>query len=130
MRPALLVALVLVGCAGGALVPMPGQTWGGTGAELRVVEGGATVELDCAHGTISAPLSPGADGRFDVPGVFVLEHGGPVRQDQPPDERAARYFGRIGDDDMVLSIRADSVPEVIGPFTLAPGVRGDLRKCL
>ena len=56
--------------------------WGGVGLSLDVTSTGARIELDCAHGTIDAPLSLDADGAFDAPGRLVRERPGPVRMDE------------------------------------------------
>src|SRR6266404_4607647 len=42
--------------------------WGGRHIRLSVTERGATIEYDCANGTIEEPLLLGRDGRFDVRG--------------------------------------------------------------
>ena len=34
-----------------------------------------------------------ASGKFEVSGVYVREHGGPVRVDEVPDARPAKYSG-------------------------------------
>ena len=58
--------------------------WGGTGIQLTVNDATATVEFDCAHGTIDQPLLIDQDGRFDIPGTFVREHGGPIQEGEAP----------------------------------------------
>src|ERR1035437_9059282 len=40
---------------------------------------------DCAHGGLTAPVRPDGAGHFDVVGVHVPEHGGPVRIGEVPD---------------------------------------------
>src|SRR5437764_579461 len=68
-------------------------TWGGKHVSLTIDAGGATLEFDCAHGSLSAPLSLDANGHFDIAGTYVAEGG--VMSQEPPPDRPARYSGTI-----------------------------------
>jgi hypothetical protein len=103
--------------------------WGGEHIRLEVTDGGAEVEHDCAHGTITKPIVLDSDGRFDVRADFVVERGGPVRRDQPPPTRPARYSGRVEGDNMTLSVTLTDTGEDAGTFTLTRGSSGRLMKC-
>jgi hypothetical protein len=72
-------------------------TWGGEHVKLIVTDVTATIEFDCAHGTLDRPLALDGSGHFDVGGSFVREHGGPNRVDEDPDQQAspARYAGIV-----------------------------------
>jgi hypothetical protein len=107
---------------------LPPGSWGGEHIELEVTESGATIEYDCAHGAIEGPLSIDAGGRFDVKGIHALEHGGPVRRDESPSERPARFTGRVEGETMNLRVRLDSGEEV-GVFSLRRGGEPSLFKC-
>jgi hypothetical protein len=107
--------------------PVTGR-WGGTHVALTLSESGGTIEYDCAHGGIRAPLRPGQDGRFEVDGVHVREHGGPVRVGEVPDSVAARYTGRIAGERMTLRVLVGS--DTLGPFELRRGAEPRLFKCL
>jgi hypothetical protein len=95
---------------------------------LSVLDTGAAVEFDCAHGSLDEPLSLDESGRFDVRGTFVRE-GGPVRKDPTEEKQPARYSGttdgRILDLDVSLQ-----TGERLGTFRLAIGQPPQLRKCL
>lgn len=103
--------------------------WGGEHVRLVVTDGGAQVEHDCAHSTITKPIVLDKDGRFDVPADFVVERGGPIRRDQPPAVRPARYAGRVEGDTMTLTVTLTDTGEDAGTFTLTRGSSGRLMKC-
>ncbi len=103
-------------------------SWGGTHVGLALTESGGTVEYDCAHGGLSAPMVPGAEGRFEVGGVHVREHGGPSRIGEVPDSVAARYIGRIIRDKMTLRVVVGA--DTLGPFELQRNSPPRLVKCL
>lgn len=104
-------------------------TWGGQHIILEVTGAGASVVMDCAHGTINKPIEIDAAGHFEVPGTFVTETPGPVRQG---DERGqpARYVGTVKADAMSLTIASSNSGEKLGSFTLNHGKAGRIRKCL
>ena len=102
--------------------------WNGMHVSLSLDARGGEVEFDCAHGGLYEALQPDASGRFSVPGVFVREHGGPIRVDEVPDSIPAQYMGRImlGE----LTLRALVAGDTIGPFSLRRDGAGRLLKCL
>jgi hypothetical protein len=125
------LSLCLAGCSatgvsyGGG--PVTG-TWGGVHASLALTGDGGTITYDCAHGAVQAPVILGSDGTFDVAGVHVREHGGPVRIDEVPDSVAARYVGQVHGDHMTLRVLAG--PDTLGPFELELGATPQLFRCL
>src|SRR5204863_4927903 len=58
---------------------LPNGSWGGQHVGLVATDTGATIEYDCAAGTIAGPLKLGANGEFDWTGIHYPGHGGPVR---------------------------------------------------
>ena len=104
--------------------------WGGVGLSLDVTSTGARIELDCAHGTIDAPLSLDADGAFDVPGRLVRERPGPVRMDEADDTgEAVRYRGRVDGETLTLVVVRPNPPRPPNPLTAGLGKSPRLRKC-
>ena len=83
--------------------------WGGQHIEMQVTAAGATVEFDCAHGTVDEALRLDSTGAFKAKGTFVPERGGPSRDDGPPPLKAT-YSGTIHDGTMSLKI-------VVAPLT-------------
>ena len=136
MRYARAVRLIAVGMLGAACaaglgvepgVPLTGA-WGGRSISLSLTESGGTVEYDCAHGVISAPLSPDADGAVRAPGVHIREHGGPVRDGEPVDSVPALYLGSVRDGTLTLRVVVGA--DTLGPFVATRDATPQLFKCL
>ena len=108
---------------------MPGS-WGGAGIALEVTAAGATIEYDCAHGTIDEPIVTDRDGRFSAKGAHVREHGGPIRVDEIADRHPARYDGEVTGNVMRFTITLLDTQQSFGPFSAARGVVPRLLKCL
>lgn len=104
--------------------------WGGAHIRLEVTGNGASVEFDCAHGSITQKLAVDASGAFTASGTYTLERGGPVRADETPASHPARYSGRVEGQRMTLRIRLTDSDTDIGSFTLTHGREARLTKCL
>jgi hypothetical protein len=104
--------------------------WGGQGISMSVTANGATIEYDCAHGTIDGPIVPDAGGRFEVTGTHVFERGGPVREGEPEDRHPARYIGVVGGDTLTITVTVIDQNRVVGTFTLTYGRPGRIVRCL
>ncbi len=87
----LLLVMAMAGSGAGTLAS---GTWGGPHLRLTVDEHGVGLEFDCARGTIAKAPALDAQGRFDVEGRFLREHGGPVQKDE--DATAAGFDGLKG----------------------------------
>ncbi len=104
--------------------------WGGEHIGMVVSDSSATLEYDCAHGTIDEPIIPDAEGKFEVSGVHVFEHGGPIRIDEIPDEHPALYKGHIVGNEMTLILVITDTDTEIDTFLLTRGVDPLIYKCL
>ena len=105
-------------------------SWGGVGIALDVTASGARVELDCAHGTIDAPLALDPEGGFDLPGTLVRERPGPVRMDEEEKPGVpVRYSGRLEGETLTLRIAQPNAPRPTRPLTAERGKSPRLRKC-
>ncbi len=104
--------------------------WGGEHISMEITASGTTIEYDCAHGTIDGFFAIDGSGRFDLSGVHVLEHGGPVQDGVPPDAHPARYVGRTNGRTMSLTVTMTDTDQVVGTFALVRGVPGQVFKCL
>ncbi len=102
--------------------------WGGAHVALTLTETNGTISYDCAHGGLSAPVVPNGAGRFDVRGVHVREHGGPVRVGEVPDSLPARYVGEVKGSRMTLRVVVGL--DTLGPFELQRGGVPQLFRCL
>lgn len=103
--------------------------WGGSHVRLVITANGAEVEFDCAHGEIKGAVRADAHGRFDLPGTFVRERGGPVRSDDSESGEPVRYSGTIAGDKMSLTITLSNTNEKLDDFSLTRGNQGRLFKC-
>ncbi len=103
--------------------------WGGEGVAAVIETGSASFEFDCAHASVPGGLSFSEDGSFEVSGIWVRE-GGPLSNEDPPDELEAVFRGRIGGTSMSLEV--DIIPRDVtaGPYQLRRGLSPILRKCL
>lgn len=113
---------------GSALGP-EGTVWGGTHLELEVTSQVATLEFDCASGTIVLPLTADSHGVFTAKGTFTREHPGPVMRDNPNSTAPAVFTGTITGDILHLKVSAGSPPENLGEFVLTRGQPGRIFKC-
>lgn len=83
---------------------------------LTLTTTGGTVEYDCAHGGLRAPLLLDRRGDFDVAGV------------QRPDSAPGRFVGSIRGNRMALRVHVGA--DTLGPFELTRGAQSQLVKCL
>ena len=109
---------------------VPAGAWGGAHISLQVTEGGATFELDCAHGNIEGPLALDARGRFDNRGEYFRESGGPDLQFPRPDNHPAQFEGWSDGHRMTLKIVLTDSGQTIGEFELTLGAEPQITKCL
>ncbi len=130
MRPVLqtimLLSVLLCSCA--AFAQSAEETWGAQHARLETTSEGASLELDCASGRLSQPVTPDSAGHFSVPGTFTQEHPGPVRAGENSSVPAT-YVGTIQGSKMQLSIVLDQSKQTVGTFELERGSRGKVFKC-
>ena len=103
--------------------------WGGDHISLEVAGSGATLDYDCAHGTITQKIIPDQSGKFEVKGFHMREHPGPTRQGEAADGEPATYKGSLNDKTMTLTVTLNKSDETVGPFTLTYGKMGRIRKC-
>ncbi len=103
--------------------------WGGPHIRIEVKGDNATIEYDCANGTITGPLKFDRSGRFSWEGAHFREHGGPVRIDETPQSNPATYYGVIKGNTMTLTVKLKGSDEILGEFTLTRGGSGRIFKC-
>lgn len=130
----MMLVLLLAACSqsvgsGGRDAPVTG-TWGGEHLRLELTSAGGDAEYDCAHGGLQEPITVDARGMFDVAGVHIREHGGPVREGEQVDSLPARFAGRVDGDRMTLRVFVGARPDTLGPFQLTRGADARILKCL
>jgi hypothetical protein len=107
---------------------VPSGLWGGVRVNLEVSDGAASFDFDCAQGTITQTIPLDGAGNFDVPGTYIAERPGPIREGDKS-ESSVRYSGTVSQDTMTLVIRRDRSNEELGHFTLIRGKSGKISKC-
>ena len=112
----------------GAAQALTGE-WGGDHVSLQFTATGAGVEFDCAHGEIPKTIVLDRNGRFDVEGTYMEEHGGPIRMGERPPTRKVRYAGRVTDGRMTLTVTRADTKARMGAFVLERGREAVLMKC-
>ena len=122
--------LVMVGLVYSRMIMqrIPRGQWGGTHINMDVDEHSATIEFDCATGEINGPLKVDGEGKFQLPGTFTPERGGPVRADEKRQAQQAIYTGTIKGNTMTLTLKVSGTDES-ETFTLEHNKPGDLFKC-
>lgn len=122
--------LLAVGCLEANVPEVVTGDWGGEHLGMLASTSGATLEYDCATGTINGPIRPDAAGRFSVSGEHYPGHGGPIRVDEEQVKRPARYNGVVRGGMMDLIVTLTDSNEVLGTFTLVYGRSPFVFKCL
>lgn len=110
--------------------PIPPSEWGGQHIGMVVLASGATIEYDCASGTIDEPLIADSRGAFTARGTHTRGHGGPVMIGETPDRHPARYSGSTDGKSMTLTVTMTDSGENVGTFTLIRGASPAVFKCL
>jgi hypothetical protein len=103
-----------------------GDVWGGDGVRLVPTRQGFRMDLPCAHAFADTKLP--SHGRFTIPGEFVAEQGGALREDESEPRRRVSFQGRIADDEMTLDLWADT-ERILGPLLLRRGCSPRITKC-
>ena len=106
-----------------------GESWGGEHVAMQMTAQGATMEFDCAHGTIVQPVKPDAKGAFTLTGTYTQEHGGPVFKSNPPRDVPAVYKGTMHGEHMTLEIVLNGGDQRLPQLSLTRGATGHLTKC-
>jgi len=76
-----------------------------------------------------APLLD-SQGQFNLRGMYVREHGGPIRDGELEDSHPALYFGQLRGSRLTLSIRLTDDGMQIGAYAAQLGQQPRLFKCL
>ena len=126
----LFIWISIGGCAGSKCQADLIGVWGGDHIGMVISDSSVTLDYDCAYGTIDEPFSTDCSGEFEVVGVHIKEHGGPIRIGETPDEHPALYKGYIEENVMTMKVTLTDTGEEIGTFTLILGAIPNVHKCL
>jgi hypothetical protein len=125
----LLLTFYFGGCAGSNSQVIQTGTWGGEHIGMIVSDSSATLDYDCAHGSIDEPIKVDDNGMFSVIGVHIFEKGGPIRLGEIPDKHPAVYKGSIKEKEMTLIVKLTDTDAVFDTFYLALGAEPIIYKC-
>jgi len=104
-------------------------TWGADGAGVIVTESLVHVHIGCTKGDFALPATLDADGRFNVPGSYILR-AYPV---QLGPSHPARFAGVVRGSSLTLSVAVDDTVEkklvALGPVTILLGREPKLGPC-
>lgn len=103
--------------------------WSGKHISFEIAENGAKIEFDCASGKIDGKIILNEKNRFDAPGTYAQEHGGPVRFGEQSNGYAVKYRGQVKGEKMTLTVKRDDDSEIVGTFTLLHNREPTLVKC-
>ena len=128
------VSFVLIIAASAASRPRKMQrmstgAWGAPHIRIDVEKNSATIDYDCANGTIDGPLTFDSKGRFTWRGTHRREGPGPIRVGVGSDGHPAIYTGSVKGDTMTLTVKLADSNEVVDTFTLKRGGFGRVFKC-
>lgn len=126
----LLLTIYFSGCAGSNSQVVQSGTWGGEHIGMIITDSSATLDYDCAHGSIDEPISTDDMGIFEAVGVHIIEKGGPIRLGEIPDKHPALYNGSVEGKEMTLIVTLIDTKVVIDTFLLTLGVEPIIYKCL
>lgn len=102
--------------------------WGGQGISMEVTDSGATLDFDCASGSITEPIVPDNAGKFSAKGLYARQRPGPTREGEDESQQAI-YSGVLDGENLTLTITLAKNSEKVGNFTLAHGKMGRIRRC-
>ena len=96
---------------------------------MEVTDSGATLDFDCASGTITEVIAPDNSGKFSAKGLFVRHHPGPTREGEDTEGQPAIYAGVLEGENLTLTITLARSKEKIGTYTLTHGKMGRITRC-
>jgi hypothetical protein len=108
--------------------PVPTGVWGGQHVRMEVTADGATVEFDCARGSLPRRLTTDANGHFEMSGAYAAENPGPTREDVAGDTNAV-YRGTVKGDHMELTVSVNGVGAGEQAYRLTHGQEFRMTKC-
>ena len=134
IRLLVVIGFVLIVAASAASRPRKMQRmstgpWGALHIRIDVGKNSATIDYDCANGTIEGPLTFDSKGRFTWRGTHRREGPGPIRVGHEFKGSPALYTGSIKGDTMTLTVKLTDSNEMVDTYTLKRGSFGRVFKC-
>ncbi|HBB86591.1 MAG TPA: hypothetical protein DC047_03130 [Blastocatellia bacterium] len=125
----LILLLASIGIGARKMQKLGNGTWGGQHIQFEISDGSVDIQYDCAHGTITGPLTVDRQGRFSWRGTYTRERGGPIRLGQRAQDQGVTYSGTLNGNTMQLTVRFENSTLAPQTYTLARDTVGRVRKC-
>jgi hypothetical protein len=103
------------------------KKFGGEHSELALTATGGNLDLDCASGSLSAPLKVDAKGRFSVKGTFIRHTGARPMPGHEPQLESVQFKGQVTGTEMTLRFTTAAGAE---SFKLKANQPGVLFRCM
>ncbi|MFL6374491.1 MAG: hypothetical protein ACJ73D_07500 [Pyrinomonadaceae bacterium] len=125
--PAILIFAGVYACSAQRTTAVSKGQWGAAGVVMDVTDAGASLDFDCANGTITKQLRVKRDGSFTAEGTWMRNGPGPIRADAQG--RAVTFKGKVKGKTMTLHITDAKTDETIADYTLVHGASVRLHHC-
>jgi hypothetical protein len=125
--PAIIVFIAANAAVAQRTTPVPKGDWGGTGAQMSVSDAGASIDFDCASGSINKQLRMKRGGGFTAEGTFMRSGPGPIRIGD--EGRPVIYNGKVTGKVMTVRITDKKTGESVGEYTVTKGQPTRLHRC-
>ena len=103
---------------------VPTGVWGGEQVRLDTSDQGATLLARCASGSISEPIVPDVNGKFEVRGPLITDGPGPSRR-----FGSAVYTGQTDGNTMTLTVTVEEISSIRLTYTLTFGQEVQVGHC-
>jgi hypothetical protein len=107
--------------------PVAKGEWGGTGIAMTVTDGGATIQFDCANGTITEQLRMKRDGSFSAEGTLMRNGPGPIREGAQG--MPVIFKGKITGKAMTLQMTDAKNGDKLAEYSARQGQSARLHRC-
>jgi hypothetical protein len=107
----------------------PANVWGGNAVVMTVGDEGATLEFECAKGTITERLRLNSGAKFRAKGTYDAEHAGPTLRDEDSRAVDAVYSGTVENHRMRLQVLLSGQKRPTHTYELVRGHYGNLTRC-
>jgi hypothetical protein len=127
LLPAVVILIGGHGTFAQRTTPVSKGEWGGTGIAMTVTDGGASIQFDCASGSITKQLRMKRDGSFSAEGTLMRNGPGPIRADALG--RPVIFKGKVTGKAMTLQMTDAKSGDKLAEYTVQQGQSARLHRC-
>ena len=121
------LAVFTVSAAAQKTTAVPKGEWGGRGIAMTITDAGASIQFDCADGTITKQLRINKDGGFTAEGTLMRNGPGPIRVGAQG--LAVIFTGKVTRKTMTLRMSDAKSGEKLGEYAATLGQTTRLHRC-